>query len=116
MILVVGGMASGKKEYVTGQLGYQPHQLADGVLDACPVVYNLQNLVKINPQNSLDLLPILLQKEVVVCNEVGSGVIPLATQDVLWREATGRLCNALAENAEKVVRLVSGIPVVLKGD
>ena len=114
MILVVGSAASGKRDYVTS-LGYSDREIADGILDSSPVLYNLQDLVARNPEKSADLLASLLEKEVVVCNEVGSGVIPLERSDREAREQTGRLCNRLAQQADKVVRLVCGIPTVIKG-
>lgn len=114
MILVVGSAASGKRDYVLS-LGYSDGEIADGVLDDAPVLYNLQNIVAQDPGKSGDLLPLLLEKEVVVCNEVGSGVIPRERSDREVREQTGRLCNRLAQRADKVVRLVCGIPAVIKG-
>lgn len=114
MILVVGGKASGKREYVLS-LGYREDQLADGVLDEKPVLLDLQDMVLADPENAPSLLPELLKKEVVVCDEVGSGVIPMGKDRRLGREATGRLCCRLAERAEQVVRMVSGIPTVIKG-
>ena len=114
MILVVGGKGSGKKDYVLS-LGYDPAQLADGVLDEKPVLLNLQDMVFADIENAPALLPELTKKEVVVCDEVGSGVIPMGKERRLGREATGRLCCRLAQEAEQVVRLVCGIPTVIKG-
>ena len=114
MILVVGGRASGKREYVSS-LGYTAEQMADAVLDEKPVLLNLQDMVMADSENAPALLPELLKKEVVVCDEVGSGVIPMGKERRLGREATGRLCCRLAEQATKVVRMVSGIPTVIKG-
>lgn len=114
MILVIGGAASGKLEYVKS-LGYAEEDIAHGVLDERPVLYALQELVAQAPMESEGLLPALLEKEVVVCDEVGSGVIPILRQERESREQTGRLCNQLARRAEKVVRLVCGIPTVIKG-
>lgn len=114
MILVIGARASGKKDYVLS-LGYAPESIADGVLDERPVLYNLQNLTMPDPEGALALYDALIRKEVVVCDEVGSGVIPLEKARRLGREATGRLCCRLAKEATKVVRLVCGIPTVIKG-
>lgn len=115
MILVVGAMTSGKRTYVTQLLGFTQEEIADGILDEKPVLYNLQNLVAQNPEKSMGLLEELLQKEVVICNEVGSGIIPTERNERLAREATGRLCNALAQKSDKVIRIVCGIPTVIKG-
>ena len=113
MILVIGARASGKLDYVKS-LGYSDADIANGVLDGRKVVYNLQNVVFRDPENAPNLLEELLQKEVVVCDEVGSGVIPLKRQERLAREATGRLCIQLAQRAARVVRLVCGLATVIK--
>ncbi len=114
MILVIGGRSSGKRSYVES-LGYDPAQIADGVLDDRPVLYNLQSITMADPEGAPALFGALLEKEVVVCDEVGSGVIPLEKARRLGREATGRLCCRLAAEATQVVRLVAGIPTVIKG-
>jgi len=110
MILVIGGYASGKRTYVKEAYGYTDGDLADGALDDRPVVYNAQDLA-----GTEGLISELLKKEVVICNEVGCGVIPLSKQDRDAREAAGRLCVLLAKEAKRVVRVVCGLPVVLKG-
>ena len=94
-----------------------PAQLrdADGVLDDKKVLYGLEKLVAADPEGAASLLPELLKKEVVACSEVGSGVIPLRYEQRQAREATGRLCVQLAAHAEKVIRMVAGIPVTIKG-
>jgi len=51
----------------------------------------------------------------MVCNEVGSSVIPLEEKDRLWRETKGRFSIELALKADRVIRMDSGIPVILKG-
>ena len=53
--------------------------------------------------------------EVVIANEVGCGVIPADPQLNIWREAAGRLSVQLAKRADTVVRVVCGIPTVIKG-
>ncbi len=115
MILVIGGLASGKREYVKKEFGCSDSDISDGVLDSKPVIYNLQNLVSRAPDSIEALLPDLLVKKVVICNETGSGVVPVDKGERMAREATGRLCVALAEKAEKVIRLCCGIPTVIKG-
>lgn len=114
MVLVVGGAASGKLSYVRS-LGYNDEHLADAVLDGKPVIYNLQDLVAASGKAAPTLLEPLLAKEVVVCDEVGSGIVPVKPSEREAREATGRLCNQLAQRADVVIRLVAGIPTRLKG-
>ncbi|MCL2827069.1 MAG: bifunctional adenosylcobinamide kinase/adenosylcobinamide-phosphate guanylyltransferase [Eggerthellaceae bacterium] len=114
MILVIGGAASGKLDYVCS-LGYDWGDCSDAHLDESPVIFNLQRLIELEGDQIPFLFESLLEKEVVVCDEVGSGVIPANRDDRDAREATGRMCIKLAQHAEKVVRLVAGIPTVIKG-
>lgn len=113
MVLVIGGAGSGKRDYVKS-LGYADEDIADGLLDGRKVLYDLQNIVFNDPDRAPELLEALLSKEVVVCNEVGSGIVPLSARERQAREATGRLCIQLAARATRVVRLVCGIPTVIK--
>ena len=115
MILVIGGYASGKRTYVRETYGYTDNDLADGILSDKPVVYNVQNLLSDDPTGTDALILKLLKKEIVICNEMGSGIIPLSKQDRDAREAAGRLCVLLAKEAKQVIRIVCGLPVVLKG-
>ena len=114
MILILGGAASGKRTYLES-LGYKPEDIADGVLDDKKALYGLEKLVAADPERAEALLPALLEKEAVACCEVGSGVIPMHYEQRRAREATGRLCVQLAAQADKVVRLVAGIPTLIKG-
>lgn len=102
MILVVGGMASGKRSYVQS-LGY----------DDAQVVYGLEDTLREGPLAQKELQR-LAQKEVVVCCEVGLGVVPMDAGEREWRELVGRTCCTLAQHASMVVRMVCGIPVILK--
>ena len=117
MVLVIGGYASGKRDYVQNALGFLEADISDGLLDARPVLNALQDLVQHclsqggEPQS---LLPWLLEKQVVVCDEMGSVVVPIDERQDCLREEVGRLCIRLAEQAERVVRVVCGIPQVIK--
>lgn len=115
MILILGGLASGKRTFAEHVLGYSPAQMSDGVLNNLPLLYNLQNLVAADPEHAPDLLDALLKKEVVIVNEVGSGLIPMDPRERLVREATGRLTIRLAQKADTVIRMVAGLPQVIKG-
>lgn len=116
MILVIGGVASGKRTFARS-LGFAEKDLADAVLDQRPVVYNSQQLVaQLGPGGDIaDLVEKLAAKDVVICDEVGSGVVPIEKNARLYREDVGRLCEQLSARATAVVRVVCGIPVWLKG-
>lgn len=50
----------------------------------------------------------------IVTNELGYGVVPIERSDRMWREAVGRICTALAAQADEVVRVVCGVGMRLK--
>ncbi|HAN43879.1 MAG TPA: hypothetical protein DCP97_00665 [Ruminococcaceae bacterium] len=113
MVLVVGGFASGKLEYVKKILNYSDNQISHAQIDSKPVLNNLHLLVKNAGIDAIDL-NWLLSKEVVICDEIGCGIVPASAGERKWREDTGRLCILLAQNANKVVRLQCGIASVIK--
>ena len=81
-----------------------------------PVVFHVEKMVFADVKGAPELLEPLCEKRAVLCCEVGSGVIPIDYETRLGREAVGRLCVRLAQRAECVVRMVCGIPTVIKGD
>jgi adenosyl cobinamide kinase/adenosyl cobinamide phosphate guanylyltransferase len=115
MVLILGGLGSGKTEYARS-LGFSDADFSADAFSDRPVLDHLETLVRSDPASATELLPALLKKEIVICREVGSGVIPLDAHERAWREATGRLCCALAKEATAVVRVVCGVPTVLKGE
>ncbi|MDR2420480.1 MAG: bifunctional adenosylcobinamide kinase/adenosylcobinamide-phosphate guanylyltransferase [Oscillospiraceae bacterium] len=103
MILIIGGVGAGKREYARS-LGFTDADIASGVWDA----------VRENPQAAPGLTETLCLKAAVICEEVGSGVVPMDLREREARDAMGCLTAELARRARRVVRLVAGIPVELK--
>lgn len=108
MILVIGGLGAGKRRFVAAELGYGDEDMADGMLDHRPVLLNLHTM------KPLPDLTQLGKKAVVVCNEVGCGIVPIDPEERAHREAVGRLCCALAQEAQAVYRVSCGLPMRLK--
>lgn len=104
MLFVTGGTASGKRTFARS-LGF-----ADGNM-----AVDAQELVRIDTDITA-LADKLACKKVVIATEVGSGVVPLDPDERAYRDRAGRLAAELASRADAAVRMVCGIPVVLKGD
>lgn len=54
--------------------------------------------------------------KIIVCQEVGGGVVPIDAFERDWREYTGRLCCDIAAQAERVYRVYCGIATCIKGE
>ena len=122
MMVVTGGIASGKRTFLEqcgllrGAAVYDardPQAGTASLLDAS-VVLHAEELVRAEAVGSA-VFEALLSKQAITCTEVGSGVIPLTWEDRQFRERAGALSAALAKNASSAVRMVCGIPVALKG-
>ena len=114
MILIIGAEASGKREFAKS-LGYTEDDFTTDPFDGKRVVYSVQSILFADHTRTQELYDALADKEVVICNEVGSGVIRVGSNESLGREAAGRLCVLLAQKAEAVVRMVCGIPTIIRG-
>lgn len=118
-ILVIGGAAQGKRAFAQARLGLSDEDFASGAVCApneithARAVDGLHLLTRRFAES--DFLP-LLRGKIVLCDEIGCGVVPAVREEENWRERTGRLLCALAGEADVVVRVVAGIPQVIKGD
>ena len=126
MILIIGGAFQGKKEYAKKTFGLKEEEVADGAccgeeeLYQAKAVLHLHEFVRRSLKEGRDIGGMaerILPKNpsvILLCNELGSGVVPVEAFDREWREATGRLCCRLAAEAEEVHRVVCGIGMVIK--
>ena len=107
MILITGPLYSGKREYACALLGCGPEELAGRA------VWDVQD----RAADCADLNALadeLARFEVVIATEVGGGVVPVDPAQRAAREAAGRLSCLLAQRAQRVVRVLCGLPLVLK--
>lgn len=51
---------------------------------------------------------------IIICDEIGCGIVPLEKSDRDYRENVGRIMCRVVERAEHVERLICGIPQRLK--
>lgn len=111
MIFVIGGMAQGKNEYAKAQYGdYE-------------IICDYQNTIRSNLQRGEDamaeaskLLETVedLDHLVIVCDEVGYGLVPIDAFERSYRETVGRVSCYFASRATEVVRIVAGLPMRIK--
>ena len=112
MVLVIGGIASGKRTYIRS-LGFREDDMSLNVHANSPVLSGLEEVLR-QGALSADEFDAIIRKDVVACCEVGQGVVPLDAADRAWRELVGRTWVELAKHADKIVRMVCGIPTVIR--
>lgn len=102
MIFVIGGYASGKRAFVASHWGYPPTAFLQS--EDSPILYGIESM-----DSSSLCLDSLLEKEVVIAQEIGCGLVPLTPEERIHREEVGRLCCQLAQHATEVYRVTAGI-------
>ena len=114
MILIIGGAGQGKLDYVLHKTGYTPDQVAHSPEEAKtkPTFDGLEQWPGLDEEALLAANPDII----LICDEVGCGVVPVDRDQRAWREDVGRLCCRLARRAERVERIFCGLPMTLKGD
>ena len=108
MILVIGGRGSGKRAWTARHLGLTPEEMEAACRPGGSVLCDLQDWEPLPP------LEELLNKQAVICDEIGCGVVPMERSERDRREAVGRLCCALAREADRVYRVFCGLAQQIK--
>ena len=127
MKLVIGGTAQGKLEYVLLKHDVQKNMVWDGVL---PNDRKLnKNIVVINhfhqwvksrmvsggcPEDEIMSFLDCNEDCIIICDEIGNGIVPIDPFEREYRERTGRILVQLAMRAEEVERIICGIGQKIK--
>lgn len=117
MRLIIGGAGQGKLTYALSSTQLDESAVSRDPAQPRPILAGLETWLRTaeDPWPTLEALLTAQPDVVILCDEVGCGVVPLDPADRAWRERVGRVCCLLAQRADSVVRLCCGIPTVLKG-
>lgn len=128
MILVTGGAYQNKKQAACRLFDAEESDFLDGgscdmqAIFSCRALENFHLYVRRYLKSGKDPAEFaaeLAEKNprlLIVTDEIGCGIVPIEKEERYWREQNGRICCALATQAETVVRVVAGIPTVIKGE
>ena len=126
MILITGGRYQGKLDYARSRFGLSDEdiQVCDEATTAVDLnrrcvarldLYAL-NRVRAGAEPGEELLAEIdrLRDKVLITTDISCGVVPIDATLRAWREACGRMNNALAAQSDEVWRLFCGLPQRLK--
>ena len=123
--LIIGGAYQGKLNYAKK---LYPHiQWADGEKDSFETlqhaegIYHFELYIKrmledknVDVEKIAETILGTATQRVLLCNEIGYGLVPVDTFERYYREQVGRVCSVIAEQADCVTRVVCGIGMSLK--
>jgi len=122
MHLIIGGAYQGKTDYAKSL-----YSLEEADIDTCcgtklpadaRALCHLERFARACAAEGRSAVAVWkelgISPEVVICDDVFCGVVPMEPEERLWREETGRLLTALAADAARVTRIFCGLPMELK--
>lgn len=120
MELIIGGRAQGKLDYALAKTGLTKEEVSFGELSGKPILYGLQDLVLKLMEEGRNPISICAdisarQDVIVICDEMGSGLVPIDAFQREYRDTVGKVCCELAKSASTVTRVYCGIGTVIKG-
>lgn len=126
MRLIIGGYKQGKLDYLLSETGLPEILVEHGA--ECDlngelhgkVLNHLHLLIRRlmeqgnDPEKAIEKIVDEHSDIILICDEIGCGIVPVEPFEREWREMTGRICCALAQRAERVDRVYCGIATTLK--
>lgn len=134
MKLIIGGLAQGKLHYVLQKEGNEQCIIFDGLLpderqiqeawqeagseEKTLLINHFHHVVKQElagkrtPEELEAYVMEFVEKHpevILICDEIGNGIVPVDAFERTYREQTGRILIRLAQKADEVVRVLCGI-------
>ena len=124
MILIFGGAYNGKIDFIKKKYDLKDEDIffcKDESLDLSRIaicgihIFTKKCVLKdVNPLEIIKDNTEKLKDKIIICDEIGSGIVPLKKEDRMWREETGRVLQYLSRNAHEVYRVFAGLSEKLK--
>lgn len=128
MQLILGGFCQGKLQWYLEQSGRSLEEVSEGgalpadTIPTSPILNHLHLWIgrmlqeQISPLEQIQTYLTHHPDAVILCDEIGCGLVPISGFDRQWREEVGRICCILAKQADTVDRVFCGLPTRLKGE
>ena len=122
MKLVIGGTSQGKLEYVLSKQDVPKNRVLDGVLPgdmksngSIVIINHFHQWVKSRmidggcPEDEIMSFLDCNEDCIMICDEIGNGIVPADPFEREYRERVGRILVRLAKRADEVERVICGI-------
>lgn len=124
MFFIIGGAYQGKLDYARTRFALQQEDIftcTGGEIDfSRRCVCRIDTFVRACAENGADPVEYFRKRKelwkdsVLICRDVSCGVVPVEAELRHSRQETGRLCQYLSMEAERVVRIFCGLEQILK--
>ena len=103
-VLIIGGAYQGKRK------------VAENLYADLPRIENLHEIVWKMLKEDKDPLSLAdtLCGHVIICDEIGCGIVPMEAFERDYRETDGRICQRIAAYSEEVHRVICGLGMRIK--
>ena len=129
MKLIIGGYAQGKLNYAVTKYNVAEDHVFESVLPSSEEAEKLEGVVIVSslhkwikkrikeggrPEEEISAFVKKNANVIIICDEIGNGIVPMDPFERVYRERTGRILVKLAKDAEEVERVVCGIAQKIK--
>ena len=124
MHLIIGGAYMGKLTFVKEIYGFAEEQICDCAAAAPDFsrscIAHVEEFVRDCVSRGEDPVEFFRdhrqcwQNSVLICRDISGGIVPMDPQHRQWRAQTGRLCQYLSREADRVSRIFCGLEQRLK--
>lgn len=129
MKLIIGGYAQGKLNYAVTKYNVAEDHVFESVLPTSEELEKLTGTIIVSslhkwirkrikeggrPEEEISSFVKKNSDCIVICDEIGNGIVPMDPFERVYRERTGRIQVKLAADAEEVERVVCGIAQKIK--
>ena len=129
MKLIIGGYAQGKLNYAVTKYNVAEDYVFESVLPTSEEAEKLEGTIIVSslhkwirkrikeggrPEEEISSFVKKNPDCIIICDEIGNGIVPMDPFERVYRERTGRIQVKLAADAEEVERVVCGIAQKIK--